>query len=201
LNIGDRVQILPGAEYGNEYKGEFGHIERNPDRSNIGVKLDNYINRSSGYGVFWFSKENLKIVKERDKDYMLSGYKVATIEFKDGSNPNSEYYYALYDDDIGIGDYVVVHTGHHGMSIAEVVNIDKDKPDRVLYGREVIDKIDLDKYNERKEKAAKIKELKNKMETRVRDLQKTVIYEILAEKDPELKSMLDEMKRLTSNEQ
>lgn len=198
MNIGDTVQILPYTGYGNKYKGLFGKIERNPDGASVGVRVDNYVNKASQYGVFWFPKENLKLINKGDSMDMLSGYKVATIKFIDGSNTNNEYYYALYDNEIGVEDYVVVHTGHHGMAIAQVVNVENGNLERVTCGREVIDKIDMAKYNERKEKLAKIKELKNKMDAKVKELQTNAIYEMLAEKDPDLKEMLVEMKQLTN---
>ena len=51
-------------------------------------------------------------------------------------------------------------------------------------------------YNERQAKAAKIKSLKVEMDKKVMELQQTAIYELLAEKDPGLKQMLEEYKSL-----
>jgi hypothetical protein len=197
LEVGDKVQILPYAGYSNKYTGCIGLVERNPQKSSIGIKLDDYFNKASQYGVFWFQKESLKLINERNSNEMLSGYKVATINFVDGNNSNQNYYYAVYGDSIKPNDYVVVQTGHHGMTVAKIIAIEDTGLDRVACNREVIDRIELKYYNNRKEKAAKIKELKNKMDTKVKELQANAIYEMLAEKDPDLKNMLDEMKQLT----
>jgi len=128
---------------------------------------------------------------------MTGDFKVAGVKFCDGSNSNSTYYYALYDDDIIVGDTVAVQTGHHGMGIVKIVSIDNDNFNKVQYGREIVDKIDLTKFQERKAKIAKLKELKNKMDAKVKELQKSAIYEMLAEKDEDLKSLLEEYKSIT----
>lgn len=49
---------------------------------------------------------------------------------------------------------------------------------------------------ERRERAKRMNELQCMMNNRVRDLQETALFEMLASKDPELKAMLDEYKTL-----
>jgi hypothetical protein len=197
---GDNVQILYSGDYRGRYKDCTGYIERNAGQSNLGVRLDNKTNKASQYGVFWFKKEALRKIKnnneKEESTIMLNGYKVAVINFMDGKNTDQDYYYAVYDDTIESNDYVVVQTGHHGMAIAKVITIENDKLERVMCGREVIDKIDLKSFKERKEKLAKIQELKNKMDIKVKELQKSAIYEMLAEKDDTLKSLLTEYKSI-----
>ena len=51
-------------------------------------------------------------------------------------------------------------------------------------------------YEERREKARKLAELKRKMDVKVQQLQQTAIYELLSEKDPELAALLQEFKNL-----
>ena len=48
----------------------------------------------------------------------------------------------------------------------------------------------------RRERAKRMNELQCMMNNRVRDLQETALFEMLASKDPELKAMLDEYKTL-----
>ena len=93
---------------------------------------------------------------------MLENYKVAGISFLEGSNVGLVYYYALYDDTIEIDDVVVVNTGHHGLAIAKVVEIEPNNVDKnhVRCGREIISKVDFSAYNERQEKAKRLSELK-----------------------------------------
>ena len=51
-------------------------------------------------------------------------------------------------------------------------------------------------YEERREKARKLAELKRKMDVKVQQLQQTAIYELLSEKDPELAALLNEFKTI-----
>ena len=197
--IGLRVKILPYANYRDKYKDEFGVIERKcPNSASVGIRLDKYTNSASSYGLFWFDKNQFEIIEEKDEKIMLENYKVAGISFLEGSNAGLVYYYALYDDTIEIDDIVVVNTGHHGLAIAKVVEIEPYNvgKNHVRCGREIISRVDFSAYNERCEKAKKMAELKKEMDAKVQQLQNQAIYELMAEKDPELKKMLDEYKAL-----
>lgn len=134
--------------------------------------------------------------KEKEETPMLKNYRVAGIKFMDGYNTDKTYPYALYDEDISIGDTVVVMTGHHGMAIAEVCSIGEMPKDSVTCGREIICKVDMTAYNDRKAKAKKMAELKVEMDAKVKAMQEVALYELMAEKDPELKAMLEAFKAL-----
>lgn len=71
-------------------------------------------------------------------------------------------------------------------------------PDGIPTGglKEIVCKVDFTAWNERRERAKRMNELQCMMNNRVRDLQETALFEILASKDPELKAMLDEYKTL-----
>lgn len=200
LEVGVKVKILTNAGYRDKYVGELGIVERNNQFSGgtIGVRLDNYTNKSSGYGIFWFEKSKLEVIERKDEIIMFENFKVAGISFLEGTNTNAVYAYALYDDTITVGDIVVVQSGHHGLGIAKVVDIDAsgENTKAVQCGREIIAKVDFSAYEERKEKAKKMKNLKRQMDAKVQELQHQAIYELLAEKDPSLKAMLDEYKNL-----
>lgn len=200
LEVGVKVKILTNAGYRDKYVGELGIVERNNQFSGgtIGVRLDNYTNKSSGYGIFWFEKSKLEVIERKDEIIMFENFKVAGISFLEGTNTDAVYAYALYDDTIMVGDIVVVQSGHHGLGIARVVDIDAsgENTKAVQYGREIIAKVDFSAYEERKEKAKKMKNLKRQMDAKVQELQHQAIYELLAEKDPSLKAMLDEYKNL-----
>ena len=62
--------------------------------------------------------------------------------------------------------------------------------------REIICRIDMTKYNERKEKAQKISTLKGQMDKKVKELQGVALYGLMAKDSPELQEMLDEYKHL-----
>ena len=125
---------------------------------------------------------------------MDKNYYPIIINFISGSNTNVPYTYAAYED-YAEGDYVVVHIGHHAMAIAKVKAMGNED-DKVEYGREIICKIDMTAYNARKPRAKRKAELKSRMEAKVKELQETAIFEMLAEKDEELAKMLKELKEL-----
>ena len=194
FELGDCIQVLYSSDYRGRYKDCTGCVERNSGQSSLGVRLDDKTNKASQYGLFWFKKEALRKIKNNEKEestIMLNGYKVAVVNFIDGKNTDQEYYYAAYGDSFKPDDYVVVHTGHHGMAIAKVVAIEDTELDRVTCGREIIDGIELRYYNNRK-----IQELKSRMDAKVQELQKSAIYEMLAEKDDTLKELLKEYKSI-----
>ena len=107
-----------------------------------------------------------------------------------------EYVFAAYED-LKEGDVVVVDTAN-GFQLVTVTGIAETLPRSVSMGdlKEVVCRVDFSKYQERKDKVAKLKELKEEMDKKVKVLQNNAIYEMLAEKDPSLKAMLDEYKEL-----
>lgn len=198
----DRVQVVsPNCEktYG-LFGAVLGYSEGYYGNMNVKVVIDGKENANT------YNEDSLKLIghnyiSNEGDIKMIGDYKVATVKFQDGYNKNSTYYYALYDNDVEINDMVAVMTGHHGLAVAKVVAIEDNNLNRIQYNREVVCKIDLDKYNERKNKIAKIKELKNKMNAQVKKLQESAIYEMLAEKDESLKNMLTEYKELVDNKE
>jgi len=110
----------------------------------------------------------------------------------DGSleTENSVYNYANFDPDLHVGNLCAVMTAHHGMSLAQVVEI---KPDNdVPLTREIVARIDPTAYFMRVEYRKKAAALKQKMQARAKQLQDISLYKILAAEDPEMKQLLDE---------
>ena len=126
---------------------------------------------------------------------MLPNYKTASIRFLNG-NTDSTFHYALYDAEVKPGDTVVVKTGHHGLSVAEVVEIDAGNAASVKFGREIVARIDFSAYEARKDRAKKIAELKRQMDAKVEELQQEAIYEMLAEQDAGLAKLLADYRML-----
>lgn len=201
FNINDYVKITSKSilypSYKGKYSGYYGFISR-ISGNRIGVTIDGETNEKSGYGVFWFYDNELKLTKEKvqnqEECFMDKNYHPVIINFISGSNTNVPYVYAAYED-YAEGDYVVVHTGHHGMAIAKVKAMGTED-DKVEYGREIICKIDMTAYNDRKARAKRKAELKGKMEAKVKELQETAIFEMLAKEDAGLAEMLKEFKEL-----
>ena len=194
VTINTRVIIRPNAGYKGRYANEAGTILR-VYNDTVGVRLDNFTNTGSQYGVFWFKPEELQIT-ESEGYVMQEGFKVVGIQFLDDDESGKKYMYALYDATLQVGDTVVVKTGHHGLGLGKIVSLEDDRRSEVRYGREIICKVDMAAYEERREKAHKLAELKSKMDAKVQQLQQTAIYELLSEKDPELAALLAEYKGL-----
>lgn len=150
--------------------------------------------------VFYYSNSSLsKITKEKeekDKMYITGDFKVAKVKFLSGTNTNTEYEYAMFDD-YQIGTTVVVQSAHHGLGVAKIMDvIDKEKAVTKKFEREIVAAIDMTAYEQRKKDRARLKELDSKMKRKAEEINKLAVFEMLAEKDEELKNMLEEYKNL-----
>lgn len=199
MEIGTRVQVINPPDHYGFLSGAIGTVDRvwnSPNGTLFGVRIDNYNNSKSKYGLFWLNAICFIIFEGETKMYF--NYTPATIHFLDGSNTHREYAYALYDATVVAGDTVVVNTGHHGLAIAQVCTVGECDKSLVKYGREIVCKVDLTAFNERKAKAKKIAELEQDMKAKAAEIQVATLYEMLAEKNPGLRAMLDEYKSLTA---
>lgn len=200
MEMGDRIRIVnPPTQYG-FLVGAVGTVERvwkGKSMTPFGILVDGVENSHSKYGIFWLSEGSIKLFKE--ERHMNKGFSVATVKFLDGSNTGRGYAYALYDDNIAVGDVVVVNTGHHGMAVAKIDALNEMGGADVKFGREVICKVDLTAFNERKQKVKRIAALEAQMRAKVAEVQAAALYEMMAEKSPELRAMLDEYKLLTAS--
>lgn len=194
--IGTRVRVLPCDKYRGEYTNHEGVIERTYG-DNIAVRLDGVNNDRLEHGLFWFENDALVYVDKNEileETIMLENCRRAGIRFLTGANTNEEYHYALYDI-AGVGDLVVVSTGHHGMALAQIVSID-DRTELIKCKREVVCVVNMAAYNERREKEQRMANLKNQMEQKAQQLQTLGLYEMLAQTDPTMRVLLDEYKSL-----
>lgn len=135
--------------------------------------------------------------KEINNMSVKGNYDVALVKFVQGMNTTKTYAFALFDDTVDVNDTVLVDTTN-GYGVA-VVNEIHSKADYEELGcslptKEVICKIDFTAFDERKAKRAKAVKLKNDMDKMVKSLQEIAVFELLAEKSPELKAMLEEYK-------
>lgn len=139
--------------------------------------------------------------KEKEINHMCvkGNYEVALVKFVQGANTTKKYAFALFEDNVMVDDTVLVDTAN-GYGVAVVCEIsskaDYEELGCALPTREVICKIDFSAFDERKAKRAKAIKLKNEMDKKVKSLQEIAIFELLAEKSPELKAMLDEYKEV-----
>ena len=161
------------------------------------------------YGhVLTYNNMSLRRVKndteqKEEKQMMIGKYDVAKIRFLNGSNTYKTYYYALFDDTMcSIGDMVIVKPAHHDMSLAILDDIiarneaEQYMLDSCNEGREIVCKIDMTAYNNRKAKREMAAKLKVEMDKKIKEMQELTLFEMMAAKSPELKEMLDTYKSL-----
>ena len=143
--------------------------------------------------------QNLQLVENNQEDQKMTitgDFKVAKVKFLNGTNTYAEYEYAMFDD-YEVGDTVVVASAHHGLGIAKISSIiTKEQAATKNFEREIVCKVDMDTYEARKKNRNRVNELKSKMDKRFNELNKIALFEMMAEKDAELKSMLEEYKNL-----
>lgn len=207
LDYNARVRIIKDTEYRGKHTGTFGTIIKYyGEGRKVGVLLDGKVNRASAYDCFWFSPSHVELIIEteieperKDDKIMLKGYEVVRVKFLD-EKYDKTYNYALYPSeakDIITGDELaIVATGHHGFALANIVG-PADDGTKIEFGRQVVAIANTINYSNRLSAEKQLADLKKQMDAKVRDLQNNAIYEMLAEKDPELKGMLDAYKALT----
>lgn len=135
------------------------------------------------------------------KKYVAVVFNVSTNGAFD--NTDKEYLFACYEKDVAVGDIVVVDT-RYGFQLVTVTKVLNGTPEQVVRFtkemkknlKEVVCKVNTEEFTARKKKAEKRAEIKAEMDKRVKELQASAIYEMLAEKDDSLKQMLQQYKDL-----
>lgn len=116
------------------------------------------------------------------------------VKFNDYSY-SKEYDFKYDKDDLKVGDTVVVDT-QHGLQLAKVTTVIKlavgERYDKAT--KWVVQKVDLTEHEARLEREKKAKEIKKQLEARRKKLEEIAVYQLLAEKDPEMAKLLEEYK-------
>ena len=143
--------------------------------------------------------ENLIKQGENIMAAKLTGYKqVAAI--KQGY---STYYYAIYDDGRKYypGDSVIISGAASGMvqTISEIIDPEEaaSRMGNKSITAEVIAYVDTSAYEERVAKRKEAEKLKKSMDKVIKQMEEDNKYEVYAERNPELKEMLETYKKLT----
>lgn len=112
------------------------------------------------------------------------------------ANTGKPYYFKAYDV-LNVNDVVVVDT-KYGYQLGTVVEVNPgmsmDNAKKIT--KSVVCRVDFTEYYARMEKSERVKLLKAQMDDRIEMLKENAVYEMMAEKDPALKEMLDEFKAL-----
>ena len=126
----------------------------------------------------------------------LNGYEeVASVKFVEGTNTTKVYHFALYDHAVEVGDLALVKSNSgYGSANFGVVRVMGIEPAAEYTGSaptaEIICKADFSAY----EKRCKMREdraaLKKKMDKMVKDSQELLVYQTIANNNPEMAELL-----------
>lgn len=197
---GSRVVVANNRySYRNKnFIGKFGTVIENRygQYGKIIVKLDDEYNFRATGGRFYFKVSELSLLNNNDADILeeennmenINNYlNIAKITFVDG-NDSRTFEYANFEPTLKKGDLCVVKSAHHGLGLAKVVEI-VDQND-IQTPREIVAKVDTQDYDFRVASRKDAAELKAKMKERAKQLQDIALYQMLAEKDPEMQELL-----------
>lgn len=190
IKIGDKVITRSGNKYGRVIEIWYGVIDEC-------IKVE-FI-AQDGLSYIYRDNQIKRIVEEDNAMAKLTGYKqVAAI--KQGC---SIYYYAIFDDGRVYfpGDKVIVSGVASGTvhTISEIIDVEEAS---IRMGKknitaEVIGYVDTSAYDNRVAKRKEAEELKKKMDHIIKEMDENNKYEMYAERNPELKEMLETYKKLS----
>ena len=141
------------------------------------------------------NQEN-NITDKGDNEMITGNYRVAMVKFIQGTNTDKKYAFALFNDELEVDDCVLCDT-RNGYSVGKIVEIiSKDEYNGVEITKEIMCYVDFSDFEQRKKNRAEAKKLKSEMDKKMKEMQELALYEMMAEKSPELKEMLDNYKAL-----
>lgn len=138
---------------------------------------------------------NNKTIIGGNNNMIEGNYDIAIVKFIQGANATKGYAFALFDNDIGVDDFVLCDTAY-GYNVARVIEVMPQDTYEGKVTKEIICKVDFADFETRKANREKAKKLKAEMDKKIKNLQEVAVYEMMAEKCPELKEMLDAYKKL-----
>ena len=190
IKIGDRVTTHDGKKYGRIIEEWYGVIDEC-------IKVE-FI-AQDGLSYIYRADELARIIEEDNVMVKLTGYKqVAAIKLG-----GSIYYYAIFDDGRKYcpGDKVIVSGTASGTvhTISEVIDAEEaaNRMGKKSITAEVIGYVDTSAYDDRIAKRKETEKLKKKMDHIIKEMDENNKYEMYAERNPELKEMLETYKKLS----
>lgn len=164
--------------------------------NSIAVKIDDFYNKRSEYGWYYFTSKQLeKLTNERN--YKMEGnYRIALINFIEGTNTDRAYEYACYDDTLCVNDNVVVKSANHGFGIGRIGGFVENVGQDVI--REIVCRADFTAYNSRIAARKRRDELRKQMAKRAAQMQEVALYKLLASEDKDMADLLREYTELAN---
>lgn len=185
-----------------------GTVER-VSSGDIGVVFDGLRNEASSYGVFWFKKDELRIMEDDN----MKGYKnVAIVNFLEDYN-KKDYAFALFDEEEKLitreNQLVVVNArskDNRVLAVVKEIMPAEMYNEKIAITAQVVGVVNMDGYIARVEEEQRIKELEKKKLAIEKELEKEInkrksveYYEAMAEKysdNPKLAELVAELKGL-----
>lgn len=200
--------------------GKQGVVERTSSGS-IGVLIDGKRNKASSYGLYWFDRNELKILNNKSEDNIMTGFKnVAIVNLVDDSYKR-DYAFALYEEDFErmanvisakYPTMVVVNSrGKDNRALGIIKNIMPlenyiEEHNNVKITAEVVGIVNMNNYIAREEEKIRLEELAKKKAAIERELEAEInkrksveYYEEMAKKysdNPKLAELVAELKGL-----
>lgn len=119
--------------------------------------------------------------------------RIARVTFNAKNGNLYDYIIPSYMKDLKIDDYAVVQT-ERSYQIVQIVDIVDDSD---IASKYIIDTVDLGQYEEYIENKKARENLMLKMEKRLEESNRLLLYRQLAESDPVMKSLLEELGKLS----
>ena len=162
----------------------------------VTVKFNSGLKRSYNSRSLKLYNEENNITDKGDNEMITGNYRVAMVKFIQGTNTDKKYAFALFDDYMNVNEYVLCDTAY-GYSVGKIVEIiSKDEYEGTEITKEIICGVYFDNFEQRKKNREEAKKLKSEMDKKMKEMQELALYEMMAEKSPELKEMLDNYKAL-----
>lgn len=195
LNVGDRVRVIkPGLEsYG--LCGTITNLHVSGFNKSVMVRFERWNDGKAK--ELYFNRKNLHLESEDNIMERLTGFsRLAVVEQGNGYG-TKEYFYALYDDNICIGDKVLVTGSAAGQIwiVSNIVDYDNSVNTKNITA-EVICKVDTSDYDKRCANRKKAEELRKQMDKKRKEIEARKDDEYYAALDPEYAAMLEQMKSM-----
>ena len=195
FQVGDRVKVIKQSLDSYGLCGTITKLHVNGYRKSVWVRFDCWKNGKEK--ELYINKENLRIEREDFRMAKLTGFnKVAVVE--QGCEYNTkDYFYALYNDNISVGDKVLVSGSASGQiwTVKDIFEYAETIPTKNITA-EVICKVDTSAYDERCINRKKAEELRKQMDKKRKEIEARKDDEYYASLDSEYAEMLAKMKEM-----
>lgn len=119
--------------------------------------------------------------------------RIAKVSFNSKNESTYDYIIPSYINDINVDDYVIVQT-ERSYQVVKVVDIVDDSD---VANKYIIDIVHLGQYETYIDNKKTKENLMLKMEKRLEESNRLLLYKQLAESDPVMKSLLEELGKLS----